>query len=589
MKKMKDQEKWSDVNIACTEIFSHVADNPFVVFYLSDTSKPATISLTNKNKDQHLFKVSLSSDSLALVGQMYFKRQNDEGKSVSQYLGSTVVDLSTITDQEYSFSMHDSSSHPALKTGQITMKIQLPKDLVKNQLRIQDPTFSRQMYTAADANLTYIEGFGSKGLSSVVEGLKYVHSPYYVNHLGVTIPAGAFCMIPTVLEDDFSRAVKSHKQRFIVALSRNCMSSDDWSNGILNMLDSTIKSQHLRCLAVVADALTLHSRLEINYTPDVQITPESKGTERWSVPREPMENGQLSFTGDCEDFAREVYQQCKEIREWIKPEKTTIMGQLSMVLHMYVPTIEQGAVDSSAHSKYITYDAPYRNHIWSALHPRNAWNTKMIGQASLHHLYDQFPKQLCEKTLPLLHLEGTGDVYPVVTKRKPGYIAKMNQRSRQIIRENPFVQGLTTSDMSLQCDHKSTFYKYAIAFMTDIFKDQGLLDYTYVTDRKYGVNIYDWSRGQYHFIPSTQHSPETMNNIKEMIQIERPVGAITTNSYIKKKPILSSGYFLRYGQNKPIETDYNNIAEYQVGSHSWYEAYFQADDSETGSEIEVTN
>jgi hypothetical protein len=30
-----------------------------------------------------------------------------------------------------------------------------------------------------------------------------------------------------------------------------------------------------------------------------------------------------------------------------------------------------------------------------------------------------------------------------------------------------------------------------------------------------------------------------------------------------------------------------NTAEYQVGSLSWYEAYFKIDDSETGSEIEV--
>lgn len=577
------------MNITCTEIFSHVADKPFVVFFLSDTTTPATYTLNNDDKQQKTFKALLTSDSLALVGQMYFKRQNDDGKTISQYLGSSVVDLSTISDQEYTFSMHDSSSHPPLKTGQITMKIQLPVGLVTNHLKIQNPTFSREMYTAADANLTYIEGFGSKGLSSVVEGLKYVHSPYYVNHVGVTIPSGAFCMIPTVLEDDLTQAVKSHKQRLLVALSRNCMRSKDWSNGILDMLGSTIKSKHLRCLSVVADALTLHARLEINYTPDVQITPESKGTERWSVPREPAENGGLSFTGDCEDFAREVYQQCKEIREWIKPEKTTIMGQLSMVLHMYVPTIEQGAVDSSAHSKYITYDAPYRNHIWSALHPRNAWTTKMIGKASLQHLYDQFPKQHCENTLPLLHLEGTGDVYPVVTKRKPGYICKMNQKSQQIVSSYPFVRGMSTPDMALQCDHKSNFYKYAIAFMTDIFQDQGLLDYTYVTDRKYGVNIYDWSRGQYHFIPSTRHSTETMNNIKEMIRIERPISAITTVSTINKKPTLTSGYFLRYGQSEPIETDYENTAEYQVGSHSWYEAYFKIDDSETGSEIEVKN
>jgi hypothetical protein len=541
------------------------------------------------------FKVG-GHDSMALVGQMYFKRQNDDDKTVSQYLGSIVVDLSTIKDKEYTFSVRDSSSRPALKTGQITMNIKIPPNFCSVPLKIQNHNFSRQMYTAADANLTYIGGFGARGLPSIVDGLHYVHSPYYVNHMGVTLPSGAFCMIPTTLEDNVTKAVKSHKQRFLVALNRNCMRASDWTSGILDMLTKTIKSKHLRCLAVVADAVTLHARLEINYTPDVQITPQSKGTERWSVPREPFENGDISFTGDCEDFAREVYQQCKEIREWVKPGTDTLMGQLSTVLHMYIPTIEQGAVDSSAHTKYITYDAPYRNHIWAALHPRHAWTHKMIGPLAIEGLYDQLPKQRCEDSLPLLHLEGTGDVYPVVTNRKPGYIAKMKQMSQQIHAQWPFVRFLDTPDMSLQCSHKSTFYKYAIAFMTDIFKGQGLLDYTYVTNRKYGVNIYDWARGKYNFIPSTKHSEETMANIHEMMRIERPIMAITTESKTLKKARSASGYFLRYGQREPIETEYKRSAKYKVGKHTWHEVYFKVDDSKgsaseigSGTEIDLKN
>jgi hypothetical protein len=255
----------------------------------------------------------------------------------------------------------------------------------------------------------------------------------------------------------------------------------------------------------------------------------------------------------------------------------------------YIPTIEQGAVDSSAHTKYITYDAPYRNHIWAALHPRNAWRTKIHGltRPIKDALYKDFPEQKCERTLPLLHLEGTGDVYPVVTCRKPGYIAKMVARTEDIQKNWPFVIGTTTPDMSLQCDHKSNFYKYAIAFMTDIFKDHGLLDYTYVTDRTYGVSIYDWARGKYNFRPSTQHSPEIMENIDHMIRLERPILPITTESQVIKKH-KGSGYYLRFGSTSAIDDEYSMQGEYQVGSHKWYEVYFKVDDSKgSSSEIDV--
>lgn len=585
-------ESDSGIKFKCTEIYSHVVKNPFVVFFLSCPTRPRSVTLNDTQKETTELKLNEKINSLSLVGQMYFKRQNDNDETVSQYLGSFVVDLSQVEDKEYSFVVRDSSSRKPLRTGQVSMQISVDNSLELKHVEYQHEKFSKEMYNAAESNLTLIGGFSPKGLDSVVPGLKWVHSPYYVNHMGMTLPSGAFCMIPTTLEDEFTKAVRSHKERLTIALSRNCIREKDWINNIHEMLDTTIKSKHLRSLSVVADAMTLHARLEINYTPDVQITPESKGTERWSIPREPTENSKFSFTGDCEDFAREVYQQCKEIREWVKPGKDSTMGTLSMILHMYVPTIEQGAVDSSAHSKYIKYDAPYRNHIWSALHPRNAWASKMYGSCSMENSYNAFPKQKCETTLPMLHLEGTGDVYPVVTTRKPGYIMKMQHKMTDIYRDYPSVMFMNKPDMSLQCEHKSNFYKYAIAFMTDVFKDQGMLDYTYVNGQKYGVSIYDWARGQYNFAPSTKHKTETMDQLKQMIGLERPIGAITTKSSIVRKPKFDTGYYLRFGQNTPIEDDLDEknliIAEYKIGQHSWHEVYFKVDESRgSSSEIEL--
>ena len=95
----------------------------------------------------------------------------------------------------------------------------------------------------------------------------------------------------------------------------------------------------------------------------------------------------------------------------------------------YVPTIEQGAVDSSAHSKYITYWAPYRNHIWAALHPRHAFVAKCRPQMKVD--YTKWPKQKCESKLPMLHWEGTGDVFPIVTLKTPGYIARINKKKKR--------------------------------------------------------------------------------------------------------------------------------------------------------------
>ena len=89
------------------------------------------------------------------------------------------------------------------------------------------------------------------------------------------------------------------------------------------MKQPNIRSKHLRCLAVVADALTLHARVDVEYTPDVQWSTNGvTSTERWDVPREPsIGKSAVSFSGDCEDFAREAYQQYKEIFSWINPSR----------------------------------------------------------------------------------------------------------------------------------------------------------------------------------------------------------------------------------------------------------------------------
>lgn len=561
-----------DVAFCVTEIYSHVQENIFTHVYLTCNSSPRTYTFQDCDQT-NTFQLLEDQETLGLVVMLFCSRKNDDGQQVTQYLGSALLDLSQCETKNYRLTVRDSSSRPPIQTGRVSITLKQIPSILKH-LKCQENNIIPEMFNAAEANLKWIAPFHSKGCPPIKDGLKMVHSPYYVNHMGITLPSGAFCMIPTD-DTDKLKAIASHGKRLKVSLRRHNMRPDIFQTNIADMLSGNMKSKHLRCLHVICDTLTLHPRTNIQYTPDVQMTPTPKGTERWEIPREPSLDKHLSFTGDCEDFAREVYQQAKEIREWVTPSLSAgELEAMSAVLQMYVPTIEQGAVDSSAHSKYITYWAAFRNHIWAALHPRHAFLKKCSQKINID--YEKWPKQPCETILPLLHLEGTGDVFPMVTRRNPGYVSRLNNKQKQILFQYPELGMLQTQDLSLQIEHRSNFYKYAIACMTDIFSDQGVLDFTYVTQGKYGVSIYDWARGNYKFRPSTTHSAQSMENIRELIQLERPISAITENATVIKTNTEYDTDCLRFGSKSPIVAPAGTTqAVYQIGETKWYEIYFK--------------
>jgi hypothetical protein len=565
------------------DIYSHVSHDVFLISYLSTQSTPRIQTIRKATEMPIHFRVQGPTDELLLIFQMYCVRTNDDDIRVTQYIGSTVMDIRECRRQDYTVRLMDTSIQPSLYMGHValTMTTLPPFEMESAESQIHDihsTTCIRRLYDAAEANLTWIDGFHPKGLLPIVHGLKRVHSPYYVNHLGITMPSGAFCMIPTSAGIEKKKALESYEQRLSIALCRNTCTEEEFISGCSEMMSQNIRSKHIRCLAIVADMLTLHTRMDVNYTPDVRFTPEATSTERWEIPREPSPDGKTMFTGDCEDYAREIYQHCKELRSWVYPKcDGTALEALSAVLQLYVPTIEQGAVDHRAHSKYITYEAEYRNHIWAALHPRESWRTKCTPPCNLEKLYKKWPRQEVEATLPVLHLEGTGDVYPVVTARKPGFIAKIQKKRSLIDSKYPWIQEAETPDMSLQCDHKSNFYKFSIACMTDVFAGQNILDFTYTTGARYGVDIYRWARGQYQLRPSTRHSKTVMKDIQRMLTIERPIPPIITKSKIITKPRVQ-GYALRYGQSKPFVLIPSDARQgvYKIGEHMWYELYFAA-------------
>lgn len=573
------------VAFCVTSLESH-NDNVFCLLYLTCACVPRTITLAKPSS--HSFAVQAATDKLGMVTMLFCTRQNDDGDTVSQYLGSSVLDLSVVKPKAYRLKMMDSSTRPPVCTGYCTIQLRkFPR--VETPLICQTKNLPAQLFNAAEANLKWISPFHARGLPGITPGLKMVHSPYYVNHMGITLPSGAFCMIETC-EDRRDAALRSHRQRLQVSLKRNHVSEYDFVRIVSDMMQRGVRSKHLRCLTVVADALTLHARTSIRYTPDVVLQHNvARGTERWEIPREPGVCGHTSFTGDCEDFAREVYQQAKELLQWVVPKLSAdILESMSAILHMYVPTIEQGAVDSEAVSSYqrkLMPHATFRNHIWAALHPRHAFTAKC--RPVIRPDYTRWPKQPCEPKLPMIHLEGTGDVFPIVTHRTPGYVARIQKKKDAVLQQYPWLAGCRTPDFSLQTLHRSDFYKYAVACMTDVFSDLGILDFTYVTGHKYGVSIYDWARGNYRFRPSTKHSTEKMRDIREMMTLERPIDAIVTKSKCVKSNVPDNVDCLRFGSLAPTEVPEGaKQGVYKIGDQTLYELYFTVGFNTISSESE---
>ena len=550
----------------------------FAMLYVSAPSNPRYITTRTRSKTYEL--VMPQSPCMLAFVVMLFHETNDG----TQFLGSGVLDVSQLKQTSLNVSIYDASTRPHTHVGFVTLSFLHVPD-IPCHLTIQSPQVVRATFDAAEANLTWIQGFGARGLPPIANSrLKLIHSPYYVNHLGVTLPSGAFCMIPTSLVGSAERAIASHRERLMICLERNFIRPDIFVQRVSRIVSGAIKSKHLKCLMVVADMLTIHTRIAVKYVPDSVYSDDPKGTERWEMPREPtLTNGQTSFIGDCEDFAREVYQHAKEIAAWVIPAlHKSPMEALSAILHMYVPTIEQGAVDKNAVSdlqRKIMPNVDYRNHIWAALHPRHSFRTKILGtKCSLDALYAKWPVQPCEQKLPIIMLEGTGDVYPIVTATDttPEFMIRMQQKKEHMESLYPFLKDMESPDMSIQLCQTSDFYKYAIACMTDVFSDQGFLDFTYVTHHHYGVDMYDWARGKYRLRISNEISSDVMQYIHELIDIERPIDPIETTSCTMQQPCVTSEYAVRFGQSTPISDIPigSTLGTYKLSDKTWYELYF---------------
>ena len=277
------------------------------------------------------------------------------------------------------------------------------------------------------------------------------------------MPSGAFTLTRT-LRSRMEDQIAAFDSRLTSMLVKHGMSSSAWN----------VEEPEQAHLEVLVDFLTMQTNQRVHYTPDVSYREDGSlvGCERWECPR--SDDG--VHTGDCEDVAKEIFNNAK------KSKHSFILViqilSVSYLLHVYIPTIEQGAVTAAAHSRFALFDGvSYRNHIWAALHPRSRFKKDIQGPLAAFVVqgildsYKVVPKQKWERKLPRLLLEGTGMVYPTSTEIVDN--SMIAKRQHDLEKEMPILRSCQTIDFYAD---RCQFYKYSIACMTDVFYNQGILD-----------------------------------------------------------------------------------------------------------------
>ena len=295
----------------------------FVQIFLSVNASPSHCIIAHDElSTKRTITMLEGGKSRLLTCQLNCSRLNDEGQPVTELMGSGTLDLAHCqicnrlqgVSKTYQIKMWDKLNQKKQRLmGEVNIEF-TELDFTEGALVAESPfvlqthpvqTIETTLGNAAEANLNFIQPFGKSGLPGIKPGLQRVHSPYYMNHLGITLPSGVFCMIPTTIETNLAlrSAIRSHKERLQVTLARNLLTEEKFIHSVHEMFKSGFENKYNNLLTIVGETLTLHPRLMINYTPDVQLTKigqKDEGEEEWSVPRWPEEHGKkLSFKGDC--------------------------------------------------------------------------------------------------------------------------------------------------------------------------------------------------------------------------------------------------------------------------------------------------
>ncbi len=407
----------------------------------------------------------------------YTCRDNDDGLRVAHPLGFAGVSNDHTGALEF-VDRTDPSRAVELTTH---VKVEFTDDdgdAINNSPVPIPPTFR------SEANLQRIYPYGKVGplYAPIVDGLDLVHSPYFDTQAGCRLPSGTFTLIQTEIEGHLTISGSNE-----ILQKRLQLACTKFGRTVQSFMDNPGDAAYY---SIVAEFLTAHARERIRYTPDVQLRPKIHGTERWEVPREPRADGSLCYAGDCEDYAREVFQTYKD-SVTLSPYFGPSVQYMAKTLKQYVPVLMQGAVGGQFHSKYVKGQAKFRNHIWAAMIPR-----------------EMFPDPIHEggparKTnLPILLCDATGYEVPVYTTQGTKPQIGANQQTPEV---------------------PNGFYEYAISCMTDVFKDDGILNFIFVTDEKYGCPFDSWWRGEFSIYPAAIFSQDEIHTMEEILRAERPI------------------------------------------------------------------
>ena len=340
------------------------------------------------------------------------------------------------------------------------------------------------IHNAAESNLNLIKPYSNIGLEPVTNVLNRIHSPFYTSNLGFQLPSGAFlldCGSETILE--------SHLTRLKTAIK--CTgNTEDFFITNANELDKHIES----VLVILHRTLTMHALHCVKYVSDVSFDENDNKieTDRWECPRFDSN----SFVGDCEDCSKEIF---VEIDEWnrFKSDNPLVLA-MQHVLSFYIPVVIQGCVK---------IQGEYKNHIWSALISKHEFHKNLSCTLDIER----------KKYLPTVLLEGTGSTYPLFLNK-----SRRKNMKRDIKKIKKYIHGINEMDVT-----PFGFYKYVVACMTPKWKKNGIIDFVYTKNNKYGVTFKNWWKGNYNISPACRHSKHVMKSIDEIVRYDRPIHPLT--------------------------------------------------------------
>ena len=481
---------------------------------------------TNQQKETHVLtksntKVMLDENinlysPLGIIFCAYGIREVD-GDKVTHSFGTAVVDMSKIKFKEENLIVSPLTDVD-IRCGTMHVSISWGADVVPPPIPFDD-RFIEKMHMAAEKNLSLIYPFSSTGFEPLHPILQRIHSPYYTTCTGVQLPSGAF-----LLESGNDTNATSHVERLRAVLKCTGWDEQTFVKNVRAFDNGTDEASIV--LNVLAKTLTMHSVQCLKYVADVQFDGNSEcPTDRWECPRYAN-----NYVGDCEDCSKEIFVETEEWRNIVSEDKT--IRAFQKALSMFVPVVVQGCV---------LLKGCHRNHIWAALIPKDDFIQRCEGKK-------------VKPSLPTILLEGTSMTASISTQQM-FYTKKLNKIKKK---ENIF-KHIEHEDVAPHC-----FYKYVVACMTPQFKEKGVLDFTFISNDKYGITFGDWWDGKYAMKPSCKHSVDTMHMMEHTVSYDKPIAPLLYNTTILESdtqnhyPCVNN---IVFGYKRTDETQHKKIIE----------------------------